>query len=252
MTVNIMAAQFSIYGSAGMSGLKYKSDGGAQSSGFGFGFGGGYSIGLGTSWKIGTAVELSTYNSKVSFSTLSERYEEGTGEDKLRFSYSLDNYEEKQNVTMLSVPLTAQYQTKGAVQFCLSGGLKFGLPISAKATINPGTVSASGEYEYEGQTYSNLPQHGFPEGTKLPEKKNDIDLGFSTAVTFETGLLLKKFYAGVYLDYGLNNMQKTKNRHPLEYPTSSSSTLVHNSILNTAFVDKINLYSVGMKLKIRF
>jgi hypothetical protein len=252
LTVNIMAAQFSIYGLTGVSGLKYQPEGGTQSAGIGFGGGVGYSIKLGKSWKAGTAAELATYSSKVSYDVISEKYEHGTDEHKSLFSYSLNGYEEKQSVAVFSVPLTLQYQTGNSIKFCLSGGIKFGLPISAKANIHPGTVSASGNYEYEGQTYVNLPQHGFPEGTELPEKKSDIDLGYSTAVTFETGLLVKKFYAGVYVDYGLNNMQKTKDKHPLEYHDSGSSMLAYNSILHSNLVDKINLFSAGLKVKIQF
>jgi hypothetical protein len=130
--------------------------------------------------------------------------------------------------------------------------VKFGLPVSAHANINPGAVNALGEYEHEGQTYTNLQQHGYPEGTQLPAVKSDIDLGFSVAATLEAGALIRKFYVGAYLDYGLNSMQKTKNKHPLEYQESGSSMLACNSILNTGLVDKINLFSVGLKMKILF
>jgi hypothetical protein len=252
LMVNIAVAQFSIYGVAGMQGLKYKTDGGSQSIGFGYGGGLGYSISMSSSWKICLAAEYAMYNSKASFGTLSDRYNYGTGEGKSRFSYSLKDYEEKQNVAMASIPVTLQYQTGDSIKFCVSGGLKFGLPLSAKASINPGTVSASGEYEYEGQTYADLPQHGYPDGTKLPSTQCDIDLGYSAAVTLETGLILRRFYAGVYLDYGLTNMQKTKDKHPLEYQESHSSTLVHNSILNTALIDKINIINAGLKIKFLF
>jgi hypothetical protein len=247
-----VAAQFSIYGTAGMSGLKYKPEGGSQSVGIGFGGGLGYSYTMSPSWKIGTALELALYNNTASFETLSEQYEHGTGEDKSLFSYSLKDYEESQKVTMFSIPITLQYQTGGDIKFCLSGGVKFGLPVSAQANINPGTVNASGEYEHEDQTYTNLPQHGYPEGTKLPAVKSDIDLGFSAAATLEAGVLIRKFYVGAYLDYGLNNMQKTKDKHPLEYQESGSSMFTYNSILNTGLTDEINIYSFGLKLKIQF
>jgi hypothetical protein len=252
LTVNFAAAQFSIYSSAGISGLKYTVEGSSPRAGFGFGGGLGYSFAISPSWKAGTAIELAMYNNKVSFGTLSGGYEHGTGEDKSQFSYSLKDYEENQKITMLSVPVTLQYQTGDSIKFCLTGGLKFILPVTAQANINPGTVSASGKYEHEGQTYTDLPQHGFPEGTQLPAAKSDIDLGFSAAATLEAGVLIRIFYAGIYMDYGLNNMQKTKNKQPLEYKDSEASMLAHNSILNTGLVDKINLFSVGLKIKIQF
>lgn len=256
LTVNIMAAQFSVYASTGLSGLKYRVEGGTQSAGIGYGGGAGYSFkirSVGTSaWKAGVAVEVATYGNRATFGTLSERYEQGTGKDRVRFSYSLSGYEEKQNVTALSIPVTLQYQTGSRICFRIAGGVKFGLPVSARANINPGTATASGEYSHENQTYVNLPQHGFPDGIKLAKTKDDIDLGYSTALTVETGLLVKKFYAGLYLDYGLNSMQKTTDRHPLEYKESEFSMFEHNSILNTGLVNKINLFSTGLKIGILF
>jgi hypothetical protein len=255
MMVNITSAQFSIYGSAGLSGLKYKVEGSIQNTEIGYGAGIGYSFKIvstvRSAWKAGLALELATYGNKALFSSLSEKYTQGTDKNKFLFAYSLSDYEEKQFVTMLSIPVTLQYQVGGIIRFCLSGGIKFGLPISAQATINPGTLEASGEYEYEGQTYTNLPQHGFPNGMKLPEAKHNIDLGFSTAATVETGLLVRKFYIGLYLDYGFNNMQKNTDKHLLEYKETNTSMFAHNSILNTNMVNKINLFCAGLKMKIQ-
>jgi hypothetical protein len=256
LTVNIAAAQFSIYGTAGLSGLKYKVEGGTQNAEIGYGGGMGYSFKLSSTetsaWRTGLAVEVTTVSNKVRFGVLSEQYEHGTGNDRFMFSYSLNDYEEKQNIMMLSVPLTLQYQKGGKARFCISGGVKFGLPITAETNITPGTATASGKFDYEGLTYTNLPQHSFPDGTKLPEIKRDIDLKYSIAATGEIGLLVKKFYLGLYLDYGLNDMQKTKNKHPLEYEDSGTSMFAYNSILNTDMVDKINLFSTGLKIKIQF
>ncbi|MDR1169719.1 MAG: outer membrane beta-barrel protein [Prevotellaceae bacterium] len=254
LAVNIATAQFSVYGSAGISGLKYNPEGGTSSTGSGFGGGISYFRSMSRSWEIGLAAEMATYSSKASFGTLSERYEHGTGENKSRISYSLKGYEEKQNITALSIPLILRYHyyaTRRTLLY-LSGGVKLGLPVSTQASINPGTVDASGEYEYEGQTYTNLPQHGFPEGMKLPETKSKIDLGYSVAATLEAGMLFKRLYIGLFLDYGLNDMRKTKDRHALEYQEQNSSTFVYNSILNTGLVDKINLFSTGLKIGIRF
>jgi hypothetical protein len=243
--------QFSIYVSGGLSGLKYQAEDGRQSAGAGYGGGASYFFPISDTrhsvWLIGTGLEYSTYNSKVSFGRLSDNYKQGAGIDESLFSYSLSNYEEQQSVAMLTLPVMLQYSIE---RFSLSAGIKFGLPVSAKAKIAPGQASVSGNYDYEGETYNDLPQHGFYNGTTLPETQSKIDLGFSTALALETGLSFRKFYAGVYFDYGLNNMQKVNDKHVVEYQTSGS--LVHNSILNTSLVDKVNIYSVGLKLMFRF
>jgi hypothetical protein len=257
LAVNIASAQFSVYGTGGMSGINYKTDGGTVKSGIGFGGGLGYSHAISPVFKIGAALELSMYNSKVSFAELSETYVHGDGEYKFLLSYTLYDYEERQNITMLTVPLTVRYQTDSYISFCLSGGIKLGLPVSARASIAPRELSASGDYEYEGQQYTDLSHHGFPGDIRrleLPATKNSIEMGLSVAATLEAGLLFEKFYIGLYCDYGLNDMRKTKNKHPLEYVDLGSSIyeFSHNSILNSSLVDKLNLYSIGLKASFVF
>jgi hypothetical protein len=252
LTANIVKGQYTISASGGLSGLKYQTEGGSQSIGMGYGGGISYFFFIGTTmhsfWQIGTGLEYSVSNSKVSFDRLFDSYKQGDDTDKSLFSYSLDKYEEQHSIAILSLPVMFRYAT--GRRFNLIAGLKFGLPVNAKAKIAPGRVSASGAYDYEGETYTDLPQHGFPEGTILPETQSKINLGFSTTLVLETGLSFRKFYAGVYFDYGLNNIQKVNDKHVVEYRNSSS--LVHNSILNTGLVDKINIYNAGLKLKVWF
>jgi hypothetical protein len=237
--------------------VKYVPENGfRQNTGIGLGGGIRYFLGKTTGQplicQIGTGLEYATFSSKVSFDRISEEYEHGTGIDKSLFFYSLNNYKEQQNIAMLSVPLLIRFQTNrhSRIRYNFLGGLKFGIPVSAKAKIDPGTASASGNYEYEGETYTDLPQHGFPEGLKLPETQSDIKLSIATSMTLETGISVKNFYTGLYFDFSLNNMQKVKDKHVIEYRDADS--FVHNSILNTGLVNEINIYSFGLKVQIQF
>jgi hypothetical protein len=252
LIVNMAAAQLSVYGTAGVSGLRYSPEGGTSSMRPGFGGGLGYYYAVSSSWKAGAALEVATYNSKASFGDLLVSYEQGTGTDKSRISYLQKGYEEKQNITLISIPLTMQYHTDGSIEFCLSGGLKLGLPVSAQANIGPRILDVSGEYEYEGQTYTNLPQHGLPKEMDAPATKSKIDLGYSVAAILEAGALIGRIYAGLYLDYGLNDMRKLKDKRVLEYWGGNPPIFEYNSILNTALVDKVKLFSTGLKVRVQF
>jgi hypothetical protein len=57
---------------------------------------------------------------------------------------------------------------------------------------------------------------------------------------------------GLYLDYSLNNIQKVRNRHALEYQPSNPSVFVYNSILNTGLVNKMNFFGFGLKVALNF
>ncbi|MDR2026196.1 MAG: hypothetical protein LBQ01_01390, partial [Prevotellaceae bacterium] len=207
---------------------------------------------------ITAGVEMSTYTAEASFGSISKEYEEGTGRDRLKFLYSLKDFRETQNVTVFSVPVTARYSLPlghGSTGFYASGGFKFGFPVTAKADISPGTAMTSGYYYHEGVGYVNLPQHGFLNNVKLPDVSADTDLGFSAALTLETGLRFTltgkiDLYTGLYFDYGLNSIQRTDSRHLLEYDASNESAFRYSSVLNTALTDKINLLNVGLKVRI--
>jgi hypothetical protein len=260
-TSSFAAGQFSVYTFIGLPGLKYRLEGGTQSAEIGVGNGIGYSVQIGKSWRIETAVEYAIYGNKVSYDAFSEEYEEKMDDYLMKFSYSLKNYKETQSLILFSVPVMLQYGLPlgrgGSMKFFVSGGFKFGFPVSATADITPGTVTTSGYYSYEGVNYGNLPQHGFVNDLVLPNTKKDIEVRFSTALALETGLyftLTDKIglYTGLYLDYGLNSIQKVNDRRLLEYDAANESTFKYNSVLNTGLTDKVNLFATGLKVRISF
>jgi hypothetical protein len=262
--------ELSVYGLGGYSPLLYTLDGnGSKSGSTGGGAGLGYTFNISPSLGITTGVEMMSYSSKASFDNIDGNYSEGTGTTLFRFTYSLANYSETQNITLLSIPVMAQYSVPlggSSVKYYASGGLKFGFPVSAKADIASCKTTAQGlkgYFAYEDIEYTNLPQHGFGSNTELPKVSKDLDLGFSLALALETGArftLTDKIalYTGLYFDYGLNNIQKTSDKHIIEYNASDVSNASNtfsfgrHSVLDTAAVDKINLLSVGLKVRISF
>jgi hypothetical protein len=262
--------ELSIYGLGGYSPLSYTlPNNGTNSGGTGGGAGLGYTFNISPSLGIVTGVEMSIYASEASFGSVSSNYSVGTGNDLFRFTYSLSNYKETQSVTLFSIPVMAQYSlpvgSGGTMRFYVSGGFKLGFPISAKADISPGSASTDGYFANEDVEYEILPTHGFANNISLPDTKKDIDLGFSAALALEAGLrftLTDKIglYTGLYFDYGLNSIQKVNDKHPLEYDLKHLSEynvvnekpFLYNSVLNSGLVDKVNLLSVGLKVRISF
>ena len=125
--------ELSIYGLVGYSPLLYTlSQEGAKSGGIGGGAGLGYTFNINPSLGLVVGVEMSTYSSEASYSSIPDTYKTGTGDNELKFSYSLNNYKETQNVTLFSIPIMAQYSlpvnSGGTIRFYASGGFKLGFP----------------------------------------------------------------------------------------------------------------------------
>jgi hypothetical protein len=251
--------ELSIYGIGGISSLNYKiSDDGTKSVGAG-GAGLGYTFNISPSFGMVTGIETAMYGSKVSLDNLSGEYSEGTGLSLFRLSYSLEGYEETQKIWMFSVPVMMQYTLgSGSVKKSyFACGVKLGFPISARAGIKPGTATTAGYFAHEDITYSDNPQLGFVTNAALPDAEQDIEFGYSASATVEFG---RRFNIGgstglcisLFADYGLNDIRKTKDKSLLEYDSSNPSQFIHNSVLNTALVDKVNLISAGVKIKISF
>jgi hypothetical protein len=257
--------ELSLYGLGGYSPIGYTLDAnGSKSVGLGGGAGLGYTFNISPSVGIVTGVEISAYNAEASYASDEiSPYEVGTGLDMYRFTYSLRDYREKQNVTLFSIPIMAQYSLPlgaSATRFYAAGGFKLGFPMGVKAKILSGEVKTEAYFAREDVTYNNLPQHCLYDygNYKLPGMPEDVKLGFSAALALETGVrfaLSDKagIYAGAYFDYGLNNIRKEDSKHLVEYGYSNgkyAETLIHHSILTTGLVDKVNLLSVGLKVRI--
>jgi hypothetical protein len=141
----------------------------------------------------------------------------------------------------------------GDDRYFVAGGLKLGIPVVANAKIKPGTVSTSGHYEYEAQTYDDLFEHGFVNGRPGDQTTRRVQLGIAPMLALETGVRFPLGYnsalsASLYLDYSLSNIQVSNDKQIIEYQSLNPSQFIYNSALSTALVDKISLFSMGVKL----
>lgn len=256
--------ELSVYGKGGYSPLSYTlADNGTKSGSIGGGAGAGYVFNINPSLGIVTGIEMSTYSSEASFGSVSRTYRAGTDEREMEFTYSLKDYRETQSVTLFSVPVMAQYSLPvggGSTSFYVSGGFKLGFPVNATADIIPGIATTKVRFLHENVNYEKLPQNALLDNEKLPDLSRDVDLGLSVALSLETGVRFTLsdrigLYTGLYFDYGLNSVRKTDDRNLLEYEYSfnvNESKLRSNSVLDSGLIDKVNLISIGLKLRIGF
>ena len=258
---NILAqnshSELSVYGGGGLSGLKYKPVDGSQSMRFGGLSGIGYTWFLNEKWGIVTGVEFGFYGAKCTFSdNLGNSYqaESGTSEqagNDFTFDYSFKGYEEKQKATYIQIPVMAQFQTG---IFYAAGGVKLGFPVSSNYKSSAVNLATSGYFPFEDQTYTTLPDRGF--GTYTPfSAKDDLDLNMTFALAIEAGakwVLSEKInlYAGIYFDYGLNNIAESNHFPIVEYSKDVSGKLTYHSATNLA--DSMKPLAIGLKVRISY
>jgi hypothetical protein len=237
-------------------GLNYKLKDGASSDVYTAGFAA--HLTFNTSRHIGvvTGLEIVNYSGRAS-----GNFEDNYTDDNLRFHYILAGYREKQQLVLLSIPLMLKYSTAPlydiSAKYFAAAGFKFGIPLTDRATIDPGSVTTYGEFLREDETYINFPEHGFVnEMTGFNQKsKMDIKLGVTLALEAGINFLSDEnisAIASIYCDLGLNNMIRRDNKKMVEYLPYSPEHLQFNSIMRTDKANSMAISSIGLKLSVSF
>ena len=246
--------EYLIYVSAGMSNLRYSlANGGETQGGTGFGAGLDYVCNVSSTFGFSMGAELSSYQGKALYRSLTETYsaidDQGTA---MEYTYSIDNYTEKQNLMLLSLPIMVRFKVPAGQHssFYFAGGVKFGFPIMSRMKISGENLTATGYYPYENLTYSNVPEHGFFSGVNVRNEESSVK-GMTTMTTLsvETGLRFvfgkHLLYTGLYCDYSLNGTNSTKGKHPVNYVRD----ITYESVMNSSLSSKLNLTSMGVKVR---
>jgi hypothetical protein len=255
--------EYSAFGSLGMSFLLYNlygdgetGDGNSTSLGFGYAYN--FDTGGDNQWAALTGVEYARYGGSARYSSLHERYtaydNSGTPPGEMLFDYTIKNFQEEQSVSMLSIPLMVRLTTSLSLYknsfVYFAGGMKVGVPLTAKATAK-GTLLSSGYYEYEDVLYTDLPNHGFFSNQRVTHS-NKITAGVAAILTFESGMRFTVgnralLYAGLQFDLTLNDLKKVNNQHPLNF---TNGVISYESLLNSVLADKMKAVCVAIKLGI--
>ncbi|KAA6303451.1 MAG: hypothetical protein EZS26_000002 [Candidatus Ordinivivax streblomastigis] len=251
--------EFSIQTGGGLSSLNYQPIVGETTPGLGLDAGVGYTYFFNSHWGIGTGAGAKWLTGKYDLPSLTDAFQSHDGTEAFEYRYSLNKYSEKQQALLLTVPLMFHFQSG---KFYTALGGKVGLPLSATYKNDLDELRAAGYYAHDDLRLNDPLFMGFGTFNKL---SNDADLSLKTAffASAEVGakwrLSEKLFlYTGVFVDYGLNNIQKVETAKTLiEYNAAAADAYLPNGILasavdNQVFVDKITPLSAGIKLILAF
>ncbi|MDR3218072.1 MAG: hypothetical protein LBU22_03690 [Dysgonamonadaceae bacterium] len=259
------SSEWDINMGGGISTLNYQASTGSASSGAGGSFGVGYTAFFSYQWGVTTGLAMGFYNTSYTLENIRLEYPAAVpaglqGNFYLHANY--EAYEEKQQTLLFQFPVMLQYQAPlGSSFFYLGAGIKIGVPVSATYNQSVKSITTSGYSDYTAQEYENMPNHGFD--TYGNVKSSDIlALNISGLLALESGIKWKisrknALYTGIYLDYGLNNVQKESLRDFLEYKPTNSSDYQYNSMLQSqmdgnAFTNKVIPFALGIKIKLAF
>lgn len=250
--------EFLFRGAVGGTSLQTDVAGITSKVGLGGGAGLGYNFFFSSKWGVGTGIELGFYNASTTIGNLTgdEWTTDLSSSESFRFQYEAQNYEEKQSINMLTIPLLVNFQTGEKYTLYASAGLRIGIPLSSKAEQTAAQLTTSGFYPALGYVVTDVPEAGFATISNYSASGN-LDLKTSCILSVEAGLkwkLIKNWnvYTGLYLDYGLNNIQKTADKQVVHYQADKPAVFEANSILNTPKNDGIHTLSFGVRIGVAF
>ena len=248
--------EISVNGFGGIQGITGSlSNGGSFATGIGGGGGIGYHYNLNKSWSIGTGVDFSFYSATMEYAQLRDEH---TGYDAIeetdfRFTAEATDFEESASALLLEIPLTARYSLPvGSSSLRLTGGFKFGLPLSGNYTASAKQLHTEGYSEYEGVTYQEIP--GVFVDEPMAEHTGTFEAGLSVQLTVEAAyrIVVAEKYGlslGVYFNYGLNDMQSKSDGHPVAFDINGNKPYTSNSLLTSNLASSLRPMAFGVKLR---
>ena len=256
--------EFSIYGSGGLSTLRYKLSLGNRSGGIGSDFGVGYTFFMNKEketdsddvinekWGIHTGIGFGSYNAKtkISDAKITTKNLIDSDGDAFDLYTEFTGYNETQKVMLLNIPVMAVYQIQ---KFYAMGGFKFGFPPIHKYKSKKTTFNNEANYDQWDNWAKTQTFAGY--GTFNDKNSNgNFKLGMSVMFALEAGMnwrIGEKFsiYSGAYFDYGLNNIAKGSRLQFVNYNIRNPEIFTTNSVLSS-YTEKIKIMAVGIKLRV--
>ena len=171
------------------------------------------------------------------------------------------NYKERQNVGVLSIPVELLFRKVFNPRWALIGGvgLSVDFPIHGAYTAKGGSYSTTGVFPDLGDyVVSNMPEHGFSTYTTAQNAKFNnrakvggsvlADLGARVAINDNWG-----FYFGVYFGYGFTNLLATaKTEEMIMINTANPAVIDYRGTFDSNETAKANLIRCGLKIAFDF
>ena len=172
-----------------------------------------------------------------------------------------DNFKERQNIGVLSIPVEVLFRKAFNNRVTLIGGvgLSLDLPIHGKYYAKSGSYKTVGMFPALGDYYiENMPEHGFytyttTQGAKINNRAKVGgsvigDLGVRVALNDNWGM-----YFGVYAAYGFSNLlDKSMTEEMVMVNTANPAQIDYRGTFDSNQTSKANLLRCGVKIAIDF
>jgi hypothetical protein len=277
-------SEAAVYLYGGLSALQYSPQSGTRHTKLGGGGGASYTYYFNDYWGLVVGFEAGTFgasvNSNLLLSGRHEQYTDNIRPREMILNGRYENYEEKQSAVYGHIPLMAQLLIPARKHnFYLAAGIKFGIALSSSFQTTFDKVTISAYIPFADQTIEEMPQLGFVTRTntaQMYDVNGKVPLGINLSGAVEGGLRWTledgaALYTGIYVDYGILNVQKQRDLS-LITGTERAGAFAYHSILeskyeqqaahpslyelspvvSTRYIDRVNLAAVGIKIKLAF
>lgn len=268
--------EFFLTGLGGLATLRYNIPAASLRYGYGGSLSAGYGFFFHPQWEASLGVEVAWIGARLKLPLLEDSYRATDGDvppQDFEFRYAMHGYYERQNISLLEIPLTLRYHfgKHPKLAWYAGAGLRVGIPLSASYTAGSERLEAQGGYAEYSDPNSVLwiqhpPDAGF--GT-FENVKGSGSYSAKTAwmATVEAGVRLPlrngwRLSAGPFLDYGFSSViTSAKNGHPVDYAANSPFEPVrydHRSLLASsdgqgkAYADKVTPLMAGLRVRLSF
>jgi OOP family OmpA-OmpF porin len=261
ISVNAQKQEFSIAVGGGLQGIDYQLKNGDASLKPGFQLGLGYMRNISKRWGLISGLEMGLYRTKASLSSNLPYTTNEIDSENSAFEYRVraTGYREEQKLWALNIPLMLQFHPAfGKNGLYAQLGVRMGLSVSSEYSTSADQITATGYYPDYNIEVTELPAHGF--GAQQSWKgEGEYDLKPSWSAAAEAGWRFKlsannHLYAGLYIDYGLNDIKKTEgNGALLRYqPDGLAKSQAAGLFTLKEEAGKARLLAYGIKLRIGF
>jgi len=234
----------------GLHNLSYNLQNGTQKGQFGYTLNAGYSYFFTPHWGLHTGLGFQSFNSLSTLNYLSSTPDIDYQGDSYQFKANYTNWQERQQVVFMDIPLTVQFKLPVTKKFGLltSVGGQISIPVNTGFKTTGGEIVTTGYYEKWNVEMSGMPQHGFSTYNKEFNGKLSVKTSFMGIA--DLGGLYKlneklDLYVGGYINYGLNNILKPDSKLILQ-PNAPDG--IYNGVLASSLTTSVIPVSVGVKV----
>ncbi|MGB5943845.1 MAG: outer membrane beta-barrel protein [Leeuwenhoekiella sp.] len=219
----------------------------------------GYSFYIKERWALNLEVHYQNYQGETQYGSLDGSYMTVDNEgESFEFRYTLNGFTENQNVDVLHIPLTVQFETKGNTRFFARVGGQIGLLLASEYESAAASLTTSGFYpQFNAELFD--PQFmGFGQYNNVRQAPTDLGWQNSFDAVVEAGVKYslgnyQNLYIGLVLNYGLNALSSdVAPTDLLLYQTQDPENFVVNSLFDSGYAKDARLRAFGIKLRYGF